>query len=245
MKNGSKKRNLAITMMLATALTLSACSEVGKAVEKETAIPEIEGVKTISKAEQRAMALADKELAERAWKELTAEERLLVKEEPTVLPVIKDDSAAFEKALSVSKKKKQPLRVVYFKTHDEDHSGRLLVYGVGNEFVGKSERIKVTFANVKDMEKFTEKNKTVEGLEKTLKEEHKWGNPVFTYQYASIKDKQKGNAVSDLVFYEIGTSYYAVPHKQGNILHGDKEMGMWTRAMIEERFGNVLPEITN
>lgn len=245
MKSKGMNRTIAITMMLATALTLTACSGVDKEIEKETAIASTEGVKTITKAEQRAIELADKEYAESAWKELTAEERLLVKEAPIVLPVVKTDDAEFEKALKLSKKQKKPLRVVYFKTHDEDHSGRLLVYGIGDKFVGKSERVKVTFAKAEDVEKFLESAKTIEELEKKFKEEKKWGNPIFTYQYASLTDEKESQSVADLVFYEIGTSYYAVPHKKGTILHGEKEAGVWTRAMIQERFGDVLPEPTN
>jgi len=242
MKSKGMNRTLAITMMLATALTLSACSGVDKELEKETVIASTEGIKTVSKAEQRAIELADKEFAKKAWKELTAEERLLVNGEPTVLPVVKADDAEFKKALKMSKKLKKPLRVVYFKTHDENQSGRLLVYGIGDKFVGKSERVKLTFANAEDIETFLESASTIEELEKKFKEAKKWGNPVFTYQYASLTDEKETQSVADLDFYEIGTSYYAVPHKKGTILQDEKEAGVWTRAMIKERFGNVLPE---
>ena len=242
MKSGKINQNIAITMMLVTALTLSACSGVDKEVEKGTVIASNEGMKTISKTEQRAIELADKEYANKAWKELTAEERLLVNGQPTVLPVVKADDAEFKKALKMSKKLNKPLRVVYFKTHDENQSGRLLVYGIGDKFVGKSERVKVTFANAEDIEKFLESATTIEELEKKFKEAKKWGNPVFTYQYASLSDEKETESVADLVFYEIGTTYYAVPHKKGTILHDEKEVGVWTRAMIQERFGNVLPK---
>lgn len=245
MKSKKMNRTVAMTVMLATALTLTACSGDNKEVEKEPVIASKEGIKTISKAEQRAIKLADKEYAERAWKMLTAEERLLVKGAPTVLPFVKTDDAQFKKALKLSKKQEKPLRVVYFKTHDEEQSGRLLVYGIGNKFVGKSERVQVTFANAKDVEKFVDNSKTIDELEKKFKEAHKWGNPIFSYQYASIKDERDAKSVADMVFYEIGTSYYAVAHKKGTILHSEKAEGVWTRAMIKERFGDVLPKPTN
>lgn len=241
---GRKKRNLAIAMALLTTLTLSGCFGVDKEVEKETAISSEEGTKPVSKAEERAIELANEEFAEKAWKELSAEERLLVNGEPTLLNETRDDSKEFKEALALATKSKEQLRIIYFETKNEENSGKLFVYGVGDKFVSKTERVPMTFVSKKEMELYLIETKTIEELEEKLEKEKKWNSPVFTYQYASKDGEKDVDAVADLVFYEMGKSFYAVAHKKGTILHDDKEAGNWTKEMLQERFGDVLPSIT-
>lgn len=230
-----KKQLLLVT--LAMTLLLSGCFK--KPAEPMDEALKGEGAEVVTTEELEKKETADKTFAEKAWMELSAKERLLVRAEPEVLSFIKDDTPEFQKAFALAEKEKQPLRVVYFKTSDEERNGRLLVYGVGDEFVGKSNRVALPLASLEEMNHQVNSNVTVNQAISKLVSEGQWAEESFSYHVATLTDAPADKP--DLLFYQIQGGYYAIPHKEEQIVKDHSANPMWTKEQIEAKFGDVLP----
>lgn len=237
----------AMTLLAVTALALAGCNKPDNGVDNEmpTQVKVAEKSKKV-KEEQSGKLLTDNEIAEKAWEKISASERLRVGAEPVVTNEVASTNKDWKRALEQSERSGEPLRIVYFNTSDEKANGRLLVFAVGNEWMSDSSRESVLFANEDEMKEFVKKSDTVTEVEAKLTEQGKLAETAFSYAYVSFDKNTSADGKPDINFYPMEENYFAVHHKEEVITDtykSDLNDRIWTREMIEERFGKVLPPI--
>lgn len=105
-----------------------------------------------------------------------------------------------------------------------------------------------TFPNEQEMKKVVKESKTLEEMVVKLEGQGKLSDTAFAFVYVSMKEFDPATEQPDVTFYPMDENYFAVYHKKDVIWDehkSDLTDRNWTRDMINDEYGEVIPPISD
>ena len=117
-----------------------------------------------------------------------------------------------------------------------------------DESLSEKELEESTLPDEREMKKVVKESNTLEDMVVKLKEQGRLSDTSFAYVHVSFSKNSPAQQKPDITFYPMDDNYFAVHHKE-RVIYDEHKSDLsnrnWTRDMIIEEYGEVLPPISD